>query len=301
VVSAGASRSIPPEVLAAYQAAAHTMITQQSSCHLPWALLAGIGRIESDHADNGNLDATGKAITPLVGPKLDGTGNFARIMDTDHGRWDGDKKYDRAVGPMQFLPETWRGIGQDGNGDGVADPENIYDATLGTAAYLCAGGGDLSTRNGLLAAVYRYNRSWDYVSMVLTWAGIYAGALVQEAGLRQLRRGHVDADHPAGARADQPPGALSGATADLQHVGTAHVAQQAGIRLAQALRAPYEVHVAQEPAVLGLILGRGCVPPGPIGPHADPVPTGGHVAAPHRPHWSHPSSCRRGSIDLDSY
>jgi hypothetical protein len=177
VVSAGTSRGIPVQVLAAYQAAARTMATEAPSCHLPWALLAGIGRIESDHADNGNLDATGKTVTPIVGPKLDGTGHFARIMDTDRGLWDGDKKYDRAVGPMQFLPDTWRGIGQDGNGDGVPDPENMSDAALGAAAYLCAGGGDLATRNGLLAAVYRYNRSWEYVSMVLTWAGIYAGAL----------------------------------------------------------------------------------------------------------------------------
>jgi len=177
VVGAGASRTIPPQVLAAYQAAARTMATEQSSCHLPWALLAGIGRIESGHAEGGNLDATGRARTPIIGPKLDGTGNFARIMDSDGGLWDGDPKYDRAVGPMQFLPDTWRGVGRDANGDGTPDPENINDAALGAAVYLCAGGGDLATRNGLLAAVYRYNRSWEYVSMVLTWAGIYAGAL----------------------------------------------------------------------------------------------------------------------------
>jgi Carboxypeptidase regulatory-like domain len=177
VVSVGASRSIPPQVLAAYQAAARTLATEQRSCHLPWALLAGIGRIESDHADNGSLDATGKAVPPIIGPKLDGTGNFARITDTDSGLWDGDRKYDRAIGPMQFLPDTWRGVGRDGNGDGIPDPENINDAALGSATFLCAGGGDLATRNGLLAAVYRYNRSWEYVSMVLTWAGIYAGAL----------------------------------------------------------------------------------------------------------------------------
>jgi hypothetical protein len=177
VVSAGTSRGIPVQVLAAYRGAATTMAKDQPSCHLPWALLAGIGRIESDHANNGNLDAAGRAITPIVGPKLDGTGHFARILDSDNGLWDGDKKYDRAVGPMQFLPDTWRGVGRDGNGDGVPDPENINDAALGAATYLCAGGGDLSTRNGLLAAVYRYNRSWEYVSMVLTWAGIYAGAL----------------------------------------------------------------------------------------------------------------------------
>ena len=29
---------------------------------------------------------------------------------------------------MQFIPSTWAGWGVDGNGDGIADPFNIYDA-----------------------------------------------------------------------------------------------------------------------------------------------------------------------------
>jgi hypothetical protein len=139
-------------------------------------LLAGIGHVESGQANNGALDATGRALTPIIGPALNGTGGFALIRDTDHGVFDGDKVYDHAVGPMQFLPSTWRLVGRDANGDGKADPENINDAALGAAVYLCDGGGDLGTRAGLLGAVYRYNQSWQYVSLVLTWAGIYAGA-----------------------------------------------------------------------------------------------------------------------------
>jgi len=44
----------------------------------------------------------------------------AVVVDSDGGALDGDARYDRATGPMQFLPGTWRSIGADGNGDGVA-------------------------------------------------------------------------------------------------------------------------------------------------------------------------------------
>jgi membrane-bound lytic murein transglycosylase B len=176
VVPAGAYRGIPNVVLAAYRSAATELAKEQPSCHLPWELLAGIGHVESGQANNGAVDSTGRALTPIIGPRLDGSGGFALVPDTDHGVWDEDTVYDRAVGPMQFLPSTWRLVGRDGNGDGKADPENIYDASLATATYLCDGRGDLSTRAGLLGAVFRYNRSWQYVSLVLTWGGIYAGA-----------------------------------------------------------------------------------------------------------------------------
>ena len=39
-----------------------------------------------------------------------------------HGRLDGDDTWDRAVGPMQFIPSTWAWSGRDGDGDGVAQP-----------------------------------------------------------------------------------------------------------------------------------------------------------------------------------
>lgn len=168
------SRGIPGVVLAAYQQAARTMAVERPGCHLTWPLLAGIGRIESGHARNGDVDGNGTTRTPIVGPRLDGSGPFALVRDSDGGLWDADTTYDRAVGPMQFLPGTWRGAGRDANGDGDANPNNVADAALASAGYLCAGGADLLVRDDLLAAVFRYNRSWDYVSTVLTWAGIYA-------------------------------------------------------------------------------------------------------------------------------
>ena len=46
---------------------------------------------------------------------------------------------------MQFIPSTWMIYGADGNGDGIKDPFNIFDAALAAANYLCDAGGDLST------------------------------------------------------------------------------------------------------------------------------------------------------------
>ena len=68
---------------------------------------------------------------------------------------DGDAKYTHALGPMQFIPQTWASYGVDANGDGKADIFNINDAALGAARYLCAAGGDLRTESGRVRAVLR--------------------------------------------------------------------------------------------------------------------------------------------------
>ena len=175
LIAFDAEFDIPGAVVGAYRTAAELMAKENPGCGLNWFLLAGIGRIESDHAQGGALDATGGMTEPFVGPLLDGTGTFAEIRDSDAGLWDGDKKYDRALGPMQFLPGTWRTYGRDADGDGTPDPQNIHDSTLAAAHYLCASGADLRTRDGLLRAVFSYNRSWEYVTNVLTWAGVYSG------------------------------------------------------------------------------------------------------------------------------
>ena len=92
---------------------------------------------------------------------------LSAIRDTDGGRYDGDSVWDRAAGPMQFIPGTWRLWGADGNGDGVRDPQNVEDAALAAANYLCAGGRDLSRPADLTAAVLSYNHSQRYLSTVL--------------------------------------------------------------------------------------------------------------------------------------
>jgi len=164
---------IPGAALQAYMRAADLMKTLAPDCHISWPLLASIGRIESGHARGGQVDAQGNTLSPILGPVLNG-GGFAAINDTDGGLYDGDAVWDRAVGPMQFIPSTWRGYASDGNADGVTSPSNIYDATLGAAKYLCSGGYDLSDPQEQAIAVFRYNHSDSYVQTVLMWADAYA-------------------------------------------------------------------------------------------------------------------------------
>ncbi|KAF0846164.1 membrane-bound lytic murein transglycosylase B [Nocardia caishijiensis] len=158
---------IPEIVLAAYRNAELAMQTAQPGCGLTWNLLAGIGRIESGHASSGRTDAAGTTTTPIFGPALDGTlpGNEI-IKEADGG-------YVRAVGPMQFLPSTWAHYSADGNGDGAADPHNVFDAALGAAKYLCSGGLDLRDSAQELRAVLRYNNSMSYAANVLSWSAAY--------------------------------------------------------------------------------------------------------------------------------
>jgi len=171
-----ASTGIPPTAQDAYTKAAAATASSNASCGLPWQLLAGIGRVESNHGRFGGaqLAADGSAAPKIVGPVLDGTNGNAFIGDTDHGLLDGDTVFDRAVGPMQFIPETWASWGVDGNGDHVTDPSNIYDASLAAAHYLCAAGGDLRTGDGQTRAVMAYNHSTSYVNKVLALEAIYA-------------------------------------------------------------------------------------------------------------------------------
>ena len=129
-------------------------------------LLAAIGEVESSSLRGRRLDAAHDVVPPVRGPALSG-GSFAAIRDSVGGRYDGDPVWDRAVGPMQFIPGTWRLWGADGNGDGVADPQNVEDAALAAANYLCAGGRDLSRPADLTAAVLSYNHSRAYLATVL--------------------------------------------------------------------------------------------------------------------------------------
>ncbi|WP_442876152.1 lytic transglycosylase domain-containing protein [Amycolatopsis sp. NBC_01480] len=164
---------IPVTALAAYKNAADVLGKEQPGCHIDWALIASIGRIESNHARGGYVDAAGTTLEPILGPELNGTGPYAAIPDTDHGLLDHDTVWDRAVGPAQFIPATWRAYASDGNGDGIADPNNLFDSSLATGRYLCSGGLDLANPDQLRTAIYRYNNSDAYVNTVILWAEAY--------------------------------------------------------------------------------------------------------------------------------
>ncbi|MFL6218449.1 MAG: lytic transglycosylase domain-containing protein, partial [Actinomycetes bacterium] len=176
----GSGRAIPALTLRAYREAATWAVGYDPGCRLSWTVLAGIGRIESNHGLFGGaatrFSAAGAVSPRITGPPLDGRG-VAAIPDSDGGRWDGDTVWDRAVGPMQFLPGTWRSLGRDGSGDQVADPNNLFDAAVSAAGYLCLSGGDLTDPARLRQAVYSYNHSWPYVDAVLGWARLYQGGV----------------------------------------------------------------------------------------------------------------------------
>jgi membrane-bound lytic murein transglycosylase B len=167
---------VPARALMAYGNAELALRSTQPNCHLSWATLAGIGRIESDHGRFGGAELRddGRPSKPIIGVPLDGSAGVRAIGDTDGGRFDGDDKVDRAVGPMQFIPSTWRKWTSDANLDGVGDPQQIDDAALAAGRYLCAGDRDLATPDDWWSAVFSYNNSVPYGQKVFGLADSYA-------------------------------------------------------------------------------------------------------------------------------
>jgi membrane-bound lytic murein transglycosylase B len=166
---------VPQRALWAYGNAELVMRANDPGCHLSWATLAGIGRVESNHGRFGgaHIQPDGTESKPIVGVPLNGTGKVAEVSDTDHGRMDGDPVHDRAVGPMQFIPSTWRAYASDGNGDRRGDPENIDDAALAAGRYLCVGGRDMATPDGWWSGLMSYNNSALYGRKVFGLADRY--------------------------------------------------------------------------------------------------------------------------------
>ena len=124
---------IPRVAYDAYVSAAAAAPGVTDGCDIDWTVLAGLARIESKHGLMGGehrVRRDGRAVPPIRGPALDGTSGTRRIADTEGGAFDGDATWDRAMGPFQFIPTSWAQFGRDGNGDGIADPDNVYDAAL---------------------------------------------------------------------------------------------------------------------------------------------------------------------------
>ena len=176
VVNSPGALGIPTIALSAYRNAERMMAVADPACGISWNLLAGIGRIESMHANGGAADVHGTAVRPIYGPALDGTlpGNEVIVQSSGGGT----VTYARAMGPMQFLPGTWAHYASDGDGDGIADPQNLYDATLAAAKYLCTGGLNLRDQSQVMAAILRYNNSMPYAQNVLGWAAAYATGVI---------------------------------------------------------------------------------------------------------------------------
>ncbi len=128
---------IPPAYLALYMGAAHTCPG------LPWGVLAGIGRAESDHGRS-------------TAPGVHSGANFAG-----------------AEGPMQFEPATFAAYAVDGDHDGTVSPYDPADAIYTAAAMLCANGAASGTPAGIRRAVFAYDHSTAYVTQVMGWAARY--------------------------------------------------------------------------------------------------------------------------------
>jgi len=200
VAVALAGNGIPLVALTAYRNAERRLAVDRPACGLTWSLLAAIGRVESNHGRfaGAQLLQDGRSSPPIVGVALDGHANFATIRDTDGGKLDGLTTFDRAIGPMQFIPSTWRMYAVDGDGDRRTDPYNINDAALGAGAYLCEAGGNLRTPAGLRAAVFSYNHSADYVQLVLDLKAEYErGVPIDRLPPGKARGGTLPKPHKA--------------------------------------------------------------------------------------------------------
>ena len=125
---------IPPEYLAQYRA-------WSEAYGLDWTVLAGVGKVESDHGAYGTAGC-------IPGPPT---------------------AYGQAYGPMQFLPSTWKYYGVDADGDGYVDSCDYQDAIPATADYLARYGAP----EDYYSALYAYNHSDRYVGAVLNEARDY--------------------------------------------------------------------------------------------------------------------------------
>ena len=173
---------LPDEVYAAYALA---VASAPARCHLTTSVLAAIGQVESGNLVGRTLDDHSRPVPAILGPVLDGT-RWRAVPDTDGGRWDGDTVWDRAVGPLQFIPATWRVAGVDMDGDGKRDPQDVYDAAGAAMVYLCADGRDLSTAEDLRSAVLSFNHSTAYLALVLRWKVVFEEGAARAATWAEL-------------------------------------------------------------------------------------------------------------------
>ena len=170
----GGKVDVPWVAMQGYGYAEMVIAQTRPQCHLKWTTLAAIGKIESNHGRfNATLGNDGESTPRILGPVLNGTNNTQRIDDTDGGVLDGDTTYDRAVGPMQFIPSTWQTHKVDADNDGLTDINDIDDAALAAGNYLCQGGRDMDRATDWWNAILSYNDVRVYAQDVFDAANDY--------------------------------------------------------------------------------------------------------------------------------
>jgi cell wall-associated NlpC family hydrolase len=149
-VSTTASDSIPANYLALFQSAG-------KKYGVPWVILAGIGKVESDD---------GRSSLPGVHSGANAFG-AAGPMQIGIGGASGNEWGGTAVHPAS---EQVDGVATDGDGDGIASVYDPADAIAGAAKYLLEHG----VQESPSGAVFAYNHSDAYVQLVLSYAATYA-------------------------------------------------------------------------------------------------------------------------------
>jgi len=244
----GSLMSAPAPSLAAYQRAA-TVIDAAARCRLDWPTLAAVARVESDHGRGEHLGhrvtPAGVSVPPIFGAELDGRHHRGAVSDTDRGRIDHDRRWDRPVGPLGLLPSTWADVAVDADGDGVRNPQDVDDASLAAAVVLCAPGHDLSRGAALRQALGHYDTGRGFAAAVLAVRHRY----VDELAAVPLTPGS-----PLVLPAVAPPGPAEAAAVAQVRTALAHVHAAAHV---------HHQHVA---------------PPDPAQP-----PSGGDPASPDEP------------------
>ncbi len=171
----GTRVGIPVVAVQAYGYAELVLARTKPSCHLSWTTIAALGFVESSHgaANGAVLQADGTTSPTILGLPLDGKGGRQLIPDTDRAALDQDTTYDRAVGPLQFIPATWNSFKVDADNDGVANPSDIDDASLTAAIYLCENGRDLARPEAWWDSILSYNAVRPYAQKVFDAANDY--------------------------------------------------------------------------------------------------------------------------------
>ncbi|HET6481614.1 MAG TPA: lytic murein transglycosylase [Actinoplanes sp.] len=174
-VETGTRVGIPVVAVQAYSYAELVLQRTKPSCHLSWTTIAALAKVESSHgaANGAVLSTDGTALPSILGLPLDGKGGRQLVPDTDRGALDQDTTYDRAVGPLQFIPATWNSYKVDADNNGIADPNDIDDASLTAANYLCQGGRDLTRPDAWWDSILSYNAVRPYAQKVFDAANDY--------------------------------------------------------------------------------------------------------------------------------
>jgi cell wall-associated NlpC family hydrolase len=142
--------SIPASYLALFQQAGRKY-------GVPWVVLAGIGKVESDDGRSGLPGVhSGANAFGAAGPMQIGIGGASG------NEWGG--------APVHPAGEVVDGVATDADGRGVADVYDPADAIAGAAKYLVAHG----VQQNVPGAVFAYNHSQAYVQLVLSYASTYA-------------------------------------------------------------------------------------------------------------------------------